>query len=242
MPVDGWVQVGEFGQTGSRLRLDEDLGITRGILIELGAAYRFSDRRRFTFSLGDLILRGEETALATVVYDEGIFPPGTELRSTPLFFRLKGTYEQTLWDVLDRFFLDLLLGVEYIYLDFKIEGTDPSGEKIREGEQFWKQELPLPFVGAAVRYTPTDRWTIGLSSTWISVHRLNSLRHEGGLVRLTQTNFETNLSAGYRPGERLSFDAGYRLWSFVQEEKSGQDDNRFHLRTLAPFFRIEYGF
>lgn len=239
--VDGWVQVRENAQEGTRLHLNRDLGIHSAPTIDLDLAYRFSEKRRLTFTVGTTLLRGNQTASQLVYFDEASFPAGSNLHSDPLFYHLKLTYRQTVWQP-SRGGLHLLAGLEYDYLNFTIRGVDSSGEVNQQGEDFWKQELPVPFVGVEAGYKIADRWSLEGSSTYGQWENINSLRKEGGTIRLTQKIFDTRFSIGYQPFPGLSLDAGYRFYSYVQEEQSNEDGNLFHMRTHGPMIEAAYHF
>jgi len=239
--VDGWVKVRENAQEGTRLHLGRDLGIRKASTIDLNLAYRFSDQRRLTFTVGTTLLRGDKALPQFAFFDESSYPAGSDLRSDPLYFHLKMTYRQALWQP-RRVGLDLLAGLEYDYLNFSVRGVNASGAVEKQGENFWKQELPIPFAGLGARYAASERWSFGAYGSFGTYHNVNSLRKEGGTVRLTQTNFDSGLSASYQASPRLSLDAGYRFLSFAQEEQSHEDGNRIHLRTHGPVFQAAYRF
>jgi hypothetical protein len=239
--VDGWVQVRENAQEGTRLHLGRDLGIHSAPTIDFDLAYHFSEKRQLTFTVGTTLLRGNQTASQLVFFDEASFPAGSDLTSDPLFYHVRLTYRQTVWQP-PHSGLNLLAGLEYDYLNFTLRGVDTSGEVNQQGEDFWKQELPVPFVGFDARYDGSERWSLEASSTYGGWNNVNSLRKEGGTIRLTQKIFDTRLTIGYQATPRLSLDAGYRFYSFVQEEQSAEDGNRFHLRTHGPMVQAAYRF
>jgi hypothetical protein len=239
--VEGWVQVRENAQEGTRLHLEKDLGIHSSTTIDLDLAYRFSEKRRLTFTVGTTLLRGDKTQSGLVFFDESSYPAGSRLRSDPLFYHLRLTYRQTIWKP-RRGGLHLLAGLEYDYLNFTVQGVNTSGELDRQGEDFWKQEFPIPFVGIEARYKAAERWWFGMSSTYGGWNNVNTLRKEGGTVRLTQKDFDTRLLIGYQASPRLSFNAGYRFYSFDQEEQSNEDGNRIHIRTHGPLLEAAYRF
>ncbi|MBI3610313.1 MAG: hypothetical protein HY204_06390 [Nitrospirae bacterium] len=239
--VDGWVQVRENAEEGTRLRLGRDLGIRRAFSTDLSLAYHFSEQRRVIFTVGTTLLRGNKALPEFAFFDESSYLAGSDLRSDPLFYHIRATYQQTLWQP-PRGDLNLLAGLEYDYLNFSVRGINASGQVEIQGEDFWKQELPIPFVGLEARYAVSERWSFGASSAVGAVHNVNSFRKEGGTVRLTQRNFDARLSITYQASSRLNLDAGYRFFSFAQEEQSHEDGNRIHLRTHGPVFQAAFRF
>jgi len=239
--VDGWVQVRENAQEGTRLHLSSDLGIRSAPTIDLDLAYHFSEKKQLTFTVGTTILRGSESQPGLVYFDESSYPPGTQLRSDPLFYHIRLTYRQTIWTP-SRGGLNLLAGLEYDYLNFTTQGVDSSGMVDKQGEDFWKQELPVPFVGVDARYRPSERWSFNASSTYGGWNNVNSLRKEGGTIRLTQRIIDTRFSIGYQPLPALSLNAGYRFYSYVQEEQSNEDGNRFNMDSHGPMIEAVYRF
>lgn len=240
-PVNGMIRDGEFDQKGTRLDFKDDLGIKEASFKELRVDYSFSNERRLILIYRSISLEGRAVLAEDSVYNEETFLAGTEIKSDPFFSQVKAALG---FNVLDesKTKLDLLLGVEYNWLNFKVSGTKINGERNKQGENFTAQELPLPFVGLDVSYEPADKWLIMISGTWYRFNNLNSFREDFGAVRLTQSSSEVNLLASYEISPNVLAGAGYRYFYYMQREESGKEHNLIRLETHGPMLYLAYKF
>jgi hypothetical protein len=72
--------------------------------------------------------------------------------------------------------------------------------------------------------------------------RVDSLRNEGGTVKLSQSHADLNLGLRYRLLPGLDGQLGYRFTYFVQHETSREDDNDIHLFDNALTLGLAYRF
>jgi hypothetical protein len=98
-------------------------------------------------------------------------------------------------------------------------------------EAFYVQELPVPVLGLHLRYPLGKALSLVSSATLGGLPRVNSLRSEGGEVRLKQTNNAFSVGAAVRrPEWEWSFSAFAR--DYVQDEQSLEHSNVFIFETV----------
>ena len=240
----GDVKVGEFTFRGTRLRLHEDLGVDLSKAVELRVGYHLTPRDTLQFSFQTLFLDGTTTLRDDVSFNGATLAGGTTLRTRPQFYRASLAYEHTLLPLGEGGRLAGSVGLTYVHLDFRLQGTLAANSPGTETkEDFWKQELPVPLVGLRADYPLTDH--LGLTASLAAGYLpwLDSLRSEGGEpVKLTQAHTDASLGLSYALTPALSVEGGYRYTYFFQHEKNREDDNRFLLSDHAVVLGFAYRF
>jgi hypothetical protein len=226
----GYVKVGENEVPGTRLRLHSDLGIDLSETAALQVGYHLTEKDTVRFSFLRLFFDGTTTLPQDVLFNGATLLGGTHLDTTPEFYRATLAYERTLLPLPGGGALFGSAGLTYVYLNFVLHGTERravGGEK--QPEDFWRQELPVPLLGLRADYPLTPR--LGLTASLIGGYLpwVNSLRSEGGEVKLTQGHLDGALDLRYRLTSNLTVSAGYRYTYFMQFEQSREDDNRIKL-------------
>ena len=138
-----------------------------------------------------------------------------------------------------------ILGMEYTYLDFRINNgkarvtATSLGEETKEN--FYRQELPIPTLGLAVSWGLSPHVAMEVLSKGNWIQHWDSLRHEGGRVYLSQYSVETTGRLVYRDPARLgTFHAfmGVEYRVFHQDEESREDGNVVHVSTISPMVGV----
>ena len=184
----GDVQVRENQIRGTRLQLHRDLGIDTSESLTLGAAYHLTalDALRLTFD--SVFLYGSSRLPTEVEFNGTTLRAGTDIDTRPEFFRLTALYERRLLALGRGGYLAGHVGLTYVFLTFKLHGAVSSRTKDPDlGEDFLIQELPVPLLGFRIDRPLVDRLSLIGSLTGGYLPRVDSLRYEGGEVRLSQT-------------------------------------------------------
>lgn len=229
----GWVQVRENAVEGTRLHFAEDLHVRRLDGIRMAARKRLSASSQWHLSLASYSLKGSAPLTRAVNFNGATIVPGVLRTATgfPHFLRFDTSWWRRLAGTADGPSLWGSAGLAFVLLNFKLHGTvaaDSAGSETKE--DFDAQELPIPMLGLHFRYPLGRRLTLIASGEAGHLPWVDSLRREGGSVRLAQTN--ASLSAGIdaplERGWRLRVAAFSRNYS--QHERSREDDNDIHLR------------
>ena len=215
---------------GTRLQLHRDLGIDTSESLTLGAAYHLTalDALRLTF---DSVLLYRSSRLPTKVEFNGTtLRAGTDIDTRPEFFRLTALYERRLLALSRGGYLAGHVGLTYVFLTFKLHGAVSSRTKDPDlGEDFLIQELPVPLLGFRIDWPLIDRLSLIGSLTGGYLPRVDSLRYEGGEVRLSQTHADASAGLRYQLTPAIDVEAGYRFTYFAQHEVSREDGNSIRL-------------
>ena len=243
---EGEVRVGENQYKGTPLQLRDDLGVDLSGAIELRTAYHLTAKDRLRLSLQTYALNGTTTLPHDVFFNGALFAGGTRLEtdtSFSNFFQGSLDYERDLLPLGHQGTIAGTVGLTYVFLNFVLHGTLAPNTPGRETtEDFETQELPLPLLGLRARY-PLNQgldlcgWVQGGYLPWV-----NSLRSEGGEVRLTQGYVTTALTLRYALPHSFSVEGGFRYTYFVQHEESHEDDNYFRLSNPAITIDLAYRF
>jgi hypothetical protein len=233
----GWVRVGENALRGDRLALHRDLGVPSIRWLTLALDVDPQARSGWHFALDDWILTGDARLPRAVDFNGATLAAGSPLatRTSGLsFLQLTAEWRRRIAKWRGGSTLSALAGLTFVSLEFQLRGTLAPGSRSRETkEDFVTQELPVPIVGLVATRPLGARLALRAAADVGGVPWVNSLRREGGEVRLRQ--FHADLDMGVRTAltRHLALDAGIALRDFVQHELSGEDDNVIHLRTLA---------
>ncbi|HKE00440.1 MAG TPA: hypothetical protein VKE69_05480 [Planctomycetota bacterium] len=240
--VSGYVQVRENAVTGTRLNL-HDLGMNTASTLSFGFGAKTDDHSDVWFRVRGFDARGSGTFGQDIFFNGVTYEAGEPVHSSLELYDLLLQYRGNVLDFGDGGHLQLLAGAEFHYLTFQAHGTVAPTSAGNEGqEHFWKQELPLPSLGARVVYPLSSGVELRAQAFGFSVHHLNSLRSEGGTIYLWQDNFEADAIVGVRLSDACWLDLGYRYSYLYMKEESHEDMNKFLMRDSALVFGIRLRF
>jgi mono/diheme cytochrome c family protein len=239
----GYVQVRENQLQGTHLSLHGDLGIDTVESVTLGAAYHLSPNDTLRLNFDSIFLYGSSRLSEDVLFNGALLQGGTTAESRPEFFRLTGLYERRLFDLAGGGHLAGDIGLTYVFLTYKINGTlSPQSTGGETKEDFLTQELPVPMLGFSLEQPLSERTSFVCSLLGGYLPMVDSLRQEGGDVKLSQTNVDVLLGVRYQLTPALDLRGGYAFHYFTQYEKSNEDGNYFQLwdndLTLALVYRF----
>jgi opacity protein-like surface antigen len=223
----GFVKVGEFDRPGTKLALHHDLGIDTFEVAELGAAWHITDRDALRARFDYTFLWGGTRLDGNVAFNGALLNTGTNLRTRPVFSRITGLYEHAFVRKRDGTLLAGGAGLTYVYLHWKMTGTLSEQTIGHEtGEDFYAQELPVPLLSFRGEYPITPRLHLLGAIDGGGLPKVDSLRNEGGTVKLAQAHVDVFAGVRYMVTPRLVADGGYTYTYFSQHETSREDDNK----------------
>ena len=231
----GWVRVRENEIVGTQLSISDDLGVNRRNGVRFDAVNRVNPRGAWQFSFASYDLEGTTTVSEPIFFNGAAIGVGT-LRTTTtythflqfdaLYWRRFTTFQRGggVWGG---------VGATMVLLNFRLEGTVVSAlsEGSETQEDFDAQELPVPTLGFGIEFPLSDRWSLITNAVGGRLPLVDSLRTEGGTVRIEQTNAELSVGVGVQlhGGWRVSLSAF--TGRFDQNEQSREDGNLIHLRN-----------
>jgi hypothetical protein len=230
--VSGYVQVREFALEGTRLALD-DLGIDHAVVVALGYEQRLSEVSSLRFRLRWYDESGKSSFPDEIDFNGAIYQAGATLTSTAQLADFLFHWQRDLLRFGHGGRFQGLVGVNFTYLNFTIDGPQVSSADPSEG--FYQQALPLPSLGLRVYYPIRKKGTFYAEVFGFAVNNWNSLRMEGGTVTLSQDNAEANIGVRYQIGRRWQLDGGLRYDYLYIDEESTEDGNVFLQRSWGPF-------
>lgn len=242
----GHVQVRENQIEGTRLRFGPDLGIGDMSWESLWLQYRFDPDRSMQLILQNYTLTGSKLLPQNVNFNGATLAAGTVLSTVtrfPEFLRATAFYQGTLSHKAGGGILSGRVGLTFEALNFKLRGTlapDSVGREMKE--DFITQELPIPMFGLAWSRPLGNRLRLdaSLDAAWLPW--VNSLRSEGGEVKLAQTNVDLHVGVDYALTGNLDLTVGYDSGYFKQAERSHEDGNRILLKSSAARLGLAYRF
>lgn len=224
----GYVQVRENAIEGTPLHLRSDLGVSTGYSLRFSAIHPFGGNNALHLWLSATRLIGSSTLSRTAYFNGVTLAPGPISSDTNFqdYWRLQASYWRRLVTFPGGGGLWLSGGLTFVSLNFKINARIAPGSVGHETkEDFNTQELPVPVFGFHVRYPLAPGFALFGGVSGGHLPWTNSLRREGGMVQVTQTNEDAVLGLGY------AFSAGWsaRLYLFDrrywQDERSAEDGN-----------------
>lgn len=230
--VSGYVQVREFDLEGTRLALD-DLGIDHAVVVALGYEQRLSDVSSLRFRLRWFDESGQGSFPEEINYNGATYQAGATLTSTAQLADFVFLWQRDLLHFGHGGRFQGLVGANFTYLDFTINGPQVSSADPSEG--FYQQALPIPSLGLRVYYPIRNKGAFYAEVFGFAVNNWNSLRKEGGTVTLSQDNAEANIGVRYQLGRRWQLDGGLRYDYLSIDEESNEDGNVFLQRSWGPF-------
>lgn len=242
----GYVQVGENQYRGDRLSFHGDLGVDTYETVDVAGRYRFTPQDAVHLGLQMFFLDGSTTLPRDVFFNGTKLEAGTTLDTNtnfPDFFRITAMYERELLPFGDRGTVTGGLGVTWVGLNFRLNGTvAPDSPKNEPKEDFLTQELPVPLLGLRLEYPVTDRVQTVTALEGGYLPWVNSGRTEGGTVDLTQSQLDALAEVRYLVWGGLSVEGGAAFSYFVQHELSHEDNNYIQLSTLGAVVGARYVF
>lgn len=239
----GYVNVRENETAGSHLSLHGDLGIDTVEDVELGLAYHLTPLDTFRLRWDSIFLYGTQRTDQDKFFNGATFAAGSDLESRPEFFRVTALYERHLLDFANGGKLAGDVGATYVLLTYKINGklsSNTAGSETKE--DFLTQELPIPMLGVSYEQPLGERVRLVTSLLGGYLPKVDSLRSEGGEVKLQQSHVDFDLGFDYAFTDALSGGAGYRVSYFAQHETSHEDGNDFQLTQNLLTFHVAYRF
>lgn len=109
-------------------------------------------------------------------------------------------------------------------------------------EDFVTQELPIPMLGVRLDEPINDRLHFIATLDAAYLPRVNSLRTEGGEVKLAQSNLDATLGLDYTLTRSLHLAGGYYFSYLKQDEQSHEDGNRILLKDNAAEIGLAHTF
>lgn len=223
----GFVKVGEFDRSGEKLRLHDDLGIDTFEVAELGAAFHLTPRDVLRGAFSYTFLYGSTTLAGDRAFNGALLAGGTNLSTRPVFTRGTGIYEHEFVHPESGALLAVGGGVTFVYLHFKLHGTlSPHTVGHETQEDFYAQELPVPLASLRGEYPITPRLRLIGTVAGGFLPSVDSLRTEGGTVKLAQAHADVFAGLRYAITPQLFVDGGYHYTYFSQLETSGEDRNK----------------
>jgi hypothetical protein len=230
----GFVQVRENEIQGTHLDLRHDLGIETSESFGLEVVRRLSSGSDLRLSVDALLLYGSAALPSDVFFNGATLQGGTRLETRPFFLRVSALYERPLAHLVGGGSLAAGVGFSYVLLNFRLHGALAATTQGAEtSEDFLTQELPVPLLTLRIEL-PIGR-ALSLTSVvtggWLP--SVNSLRSEGGVVRISQGHGDVSIGMRRRLGAKLRLDATIHGSYFTQHEVSREDDNDIRLRSLG---------
>jgi hypothetical protein len=241
----GWIRVRENDVPATRLRLNDDLGVDHMRSLRLLAWTPLGEAGELHLGLATHRLDGSAQFAAPVYFNGTKVAPGRLDTVTHFqdFIELDASYWRHLADLGSGGSLWGSLGARYVMLNFKLNGTvaaDSPGHELKE--DFYVQELPVPMLGLHLRYPLGDTLQLTADASWGRLPWVNSLRTEGGEVRLAQTDSEEQVALAYRWNPHWQFTAYAFHTEFAQDERSREDGNTVYLHDSGVGVSAEYAF
>jgi len=237
------VQVRENEQPGTHLSLQKDLGIDTVESVALGAAYHLCPDDALRLDFDTRFLYGSERLDQDAFYNGARLQGGTTVESRPEFFRLTALYEHRLLDLAGGGHLIGDIGVTYVFLNYTLNATlSPVSVGSETKEDFLKQELPVPMLGFSLVQPLSGRLGFVGSLRGGYLPKVDSLRSEGGTVRLKQSHADVSARIRYHVTSNLDLEGGYLFHYFTQRETSHEDGNDIKLWDNDVTIGIAYRF
>src|SRR4051794_17108756 len=118
----GFVKVGEFDRSGTKLRLKQDLGIDTFEVADLGIAWHFTERDILRADFTGTFLYGSNSFESPIAYNGSLLAAG-EVRTTTPMARVVGLYEHEFVHTDDGAIFAFGGGLTFVHLNFQLHGT-----------------------------------------------------------------------------------------------------------------------
>lgn len=241
----GWVQVRENAIQGTRLDFHQDLGVSHITSQDMTLRYAPDDSDFWAFTLKSYTLDGTAVPMHDVYYNGTTLEAGKGLSATthlPDYLQLDALRG---WRITDSSGADrtLALGLTYTAINFYVDGSVAANSVGHETkEDFVTQELPVLLAAVGVRQPLGRGWSVDSSLDLAYLPWINSLRREGGVVRLTQSRLDLTAELSNAVTRNFSFTLSVYYRYYHQHEQSGEDDNDILLSTRGLRIEAAYRF
>jgi len=255
---DSLIRRRQGSTAGSALHWGPDLGASTIQEPGIKGSFWFDDSNALQFQFRYFALYGSHFLSSPVTFNGDVIAPGQnisasdstwftfglfyERRITPWLARYTGDLPALLqgWDLRPR------IGLEFVYLDFKINNGRPAllrGSLDARG-RWHDQELPIPTLGITGRHWLGDQLALEVSAQGNWINKWNSLRTQGGTVYLSQASFETHWRLFYVDPQLIGLRPflGIAYYYYKQSETSGAIGNMARLQAFGPEVGINYSF
>lgn len=241
----GYVQVRENQIEGTPLSLRGDLGVTRTERLSVGAVRSLGGRGQLHLWLGATRIRGRSVLSRTAYFNGTTLAPGPISSQTGFQddWQLRASYWYRLYGFASRGGIWLSGGLDVVLLNFRIHARIAPGSVGHETkEDFNTQELPVPILGVHLRYPLVRDFDLFAGIEGGHIPWTNSLRREGGMVQVTQTDADAVL--GVRYGSRRGWSARLYWYDtrYWQDERSAEDGNYARINRHGIGLAVGYRF
>ena len=243
--LGGWVRVRENAIPGTRLRLRNDLHATTMQTLRLGAWKSLSPDSQLHLGFVTHRFTGRAVFGMPVYFNGTTVPAGGRLDAATSwqdFLGFQASWWRRLYTLDDGGTVWGSLGATYTMLNFRMHGTiaaDSTGHELKE--DFYVQELPIPTLGVHLRMPLAARWNLLADVSAGRLPWVNSLRTEGGEVKLAQTDVEMRVGVRDAFASRWFMDLYAFHGALVQSEQSREDGNFVRLHSTGMGLRIVRG-
>ncbi len=244
---------------GSALQLSGDLGLSTLQLPSLRTTFWFNTVNALQFQARYYVNYGAAGAHQPLYFNDGTIAPNQLLstggtrwfafdllyqrRLTPLYER----YEDRLPTLLRGWDVRAGIGLEFVYLDFRIRDGHPKfiREPFLARGRFHERELPLPTLGLEARRHIAGPLYFEMTAQGNWANKWDSFRNEGGTVYLSQAAFETHWRFVYSSPEvplgiRPYIGANYLFYKQVAD--SGLVRDFIRAQMYGPEFGLSVSF
>ena len=223
----GYIRVGENGNRGTKMRLNDDLGVRFSESGDAAVAFHLTPRDAIRATFLYYFLRGQGLLDSPLDYNGEEFKNPGHATIDADFYRVGLAYERTA--IVPGGLLTGSLGLTYVHFEPKLSSHGRSNT-----EDFARAELPVPVVGLRFDIPMGNGFAARASIGGGGLPRIDSGRKENGsTVHLEQIHGDAAMALTYAVTKNFVLDVGPRLTYFFLHEKSHQDNNAFEL--------IDYG-
>lgn len=241
----GRIRVRERNRRGTPLDLSRDLGVDRLQTVTLTAERRLDGNAAIHLAISSMSLTGSAILPHPIEFNGTRIAPGkiSTITDFPNFLRVDASYRYRLLSFGHGASLWGGIGLTYVLLNFKLNATAAANSLGHETkEDFLTQELPVPMLSLHLIYPVVRHLDLFANLDGGHLPWINSLRKEGGEVRLTQTNTDASVGLIYRFARRWNVAIfGYSRY-FMQGESSHEDGNFIHLHDKGVGLGVTYLF
>ncbi|MDE1977188.1 MAG: hypothetical protein KGI84_08020 [Elusimicrobia bacterium] len=242
----GAVEVRENQVQGAVLHYS-DLGLALSEAPDAKIRCWISPQNALWFEARAAFLRGSGALSAPADFNGAAMSAGQTLDASADVYTFRAAYERRFpespaWN------WSLGAGLEYDYLNFTLNGghaaTLPGKAGAGTVEDFFMQELPVPFLAVSADWKAAPDWVMEFSQQGSWINRWDSLRSEGGEVYLSQSNLETRARIFYAGDalDQIHPFAGLFLEYYYQLENSAEDGNRVAFWSWGPELGARWSF
>ncbi|HTY56758.1 MAG TPA: hypothetical protein VMB26_16250 [Candidatus Binataceae bacterium] len=248
----------EASIAGSAFHWGPDLGVSTMQQPGIKGTFWFDGINAVQLQFSYFALYGSSFLTSPATFNGDVLAPGQNIStsgttwfSVGLFYQRRITpwldqYTGNLPDLLRHWDVRPLVGLEFVYLDFKINNGHPrliSGNLDAEGR--WNdQELPVPTIGVELQRRLAEHFALQISAQGNWINKWNSLRSEGGTVYLSQSGFQTHWRIYYLDAALMGLRPflGMVYYYFRQAETSSEIGNLARMQAFGPEVGLNFSF